>query len=303
MMNLLYATDGSESALAAGRVLAALPLPAGTRVTVLSAIPEHNWLDTPLLAEVMADEEAAALRTAEAATAALQGGGREVQVRVRSQNPAAAILEEAQEAGTDLIVVGSHGKGAVQRFLIGSVSERVARYAPCSVLVVRGVTPEEAAPPRRVLAAVDGQEASEHALEVLARLPLPAEAELRVIHALHLGSTALPSPLVPGLLAASMIERYDQEYRALGERIVRHARELLDHAGRAATTELRWGPVASEIVAAAQEWQADLIAVGAANRSALSRFLLGSVSIGVLHHAPCSVLVARTAHVGESPPR
>jgi hypothetical protein len=46
-MNLLHATDGSECAATAGRLLATLPLPADTRVTVLSAVPHSAWLATP----------------------------------------------------------------------------------------------------------------------------------------------------------------------------------------------------------------------------------------------------------------
>ncbi len=43
----------------------------------------------------------------------------------------------AEEIGADVIVVGSHGRGAIERLLLGSVSEQVVRHAPCPVLVVR----------------------------------------------------------------------------------------------------------------------------------------------------------------------
>lgn len=49
-----------------------------------------------------------------------------------------AIVEVARNEQVDLVVVGSHGRGAVGRFLVGSVSEHVVRHAPCPVLVVRG---------------------------------------------------------------------------------------------------------------------------------------------------------------------
>jgi nucleotide-binding universal stress UspA family protein len=300
-VRILFATDGSESATGAGLLLASLPLPAGVRITVLSAIPEHNWLDTPLLAAVAADEEVAALRTAEAAAAALQGTGRQVEARVRSQSPVTTILEQADEEGADLIVVGSHGKGPAQRFLIGSVSERVARYAPCSVLVVRETARDACVGCRRVIFAVDGSASSEEALDVLAWLPLPGEAELQVVHVVRFSSTVLPPPLVPGLNEAVLMEQYEQESRATGDRIARHAQDRLDRAGREATTAVRWGAPVAELVAAAREWNADLLVVGAANHSPLARFFLGSVSAGVLHHAPCSVLVARSCHTAKNP--
>ena len=51
--------------------------------------------------------------------------------------PAQVIVEEAEDWGADLIVVGSHGYGFWQRALLGSVSNAVVHHAPCSVLVVR----------------------------------------------------------------------------------------------------------------------------------------------------------------------
>lgn len=54
---------------------------------------------------------------------------------------ARAILDEAGSAGTDLIVMGTHGRHGFKRLLLGSVAERVAREASCPVLLVRGDGP------------------------------------------------------------------------------------------------------------------------------------------------------------------
>ena len=56
-------------------------------------------------------------------------------------DPGEAILDAAQAERADMIVVGSHGRGTVGRFLIGSVSDHVVRNASCPVLVVRSSTP------------------------------------------------------------------------------------------------------------------------------------------------------------------
>lgn len=56
-------------------------------------------------------------------------------------DPGEAIIDAAQAEGADMIVVGSHGRGAVGRFLIGSVSDHVVRHASCPVLVVRSGVP------------------------------------------------------------------------------------------------------------------------------------------------------------------
>jgi len=57
---------------------------------------------------------------------------------VLSGNPKEVILEEAKDWNADLIVVGSHGRRGLKRFLLGSVAEAVAMNAHCSVVVVRG---------------------------------------------------------------------------------------------------------------------------------------------------------------------
>ena len=63
--------------------------------------------------------------------------GVEVDFLVWEGDPGESILEAAQAERADMIVVGSHGRGAVGRFLIGSVSDHVVRNASCPVLVVR----------------------------------------------------------------------------------------------------------------------------------------------------------------------
>jgi nucleotide-binding universal stress UspA family protein len=300
-MNLLYPTDGSEGAGRAGALLARLPLPVDARVTVLTAVPEANRVATlplegsitgalyPQFAELAAEAEAAAMETAVAAAAPLRQRGVNAAVSVPQHAPAESILDQAEKVHAELIVMGSHGVGAVERFLIGSVSERVARYAHCSVLVARGDRLG------RAIVAVDDSESAEHALVALARLPLPADLEITLVHVLRPDALPPALRLGPGLSGGALYDEYAGQYHALGGQIVEHALAQLRQAGREGATQVRCGAPAEELIAAAQEIDADLIVVGAANKSALGRLFLGSVSGRVLTHAPWSVLVARTA--------
>ena len=63
-----------------------------------------------------------------------------IEPRIEIGDPAAVICMIARDLAVDVVVVGSHGKGFLSRVLLGSVSEHVARHAPCPVLVVREAT-------------------------------------------------------------------------------------------------------------------------------------------------------------------
>jgi nucleotide-binding universal stress UspA family protein len=269
--------------------------------------PEGEASISPLLAEWAGQEEAAARRAAETAAALLRQRGITTAVRVRRGSAGEAIVEQARENAAELIVVGSHGVGTMERLLVGSVSERVARYAFCSVLVARGPGPglhnapdhpAGGAPPpalRRVIVAVDGSLSATQALDAFARLPLPAEAAVTLLYVVRPSDLVAPFPVSTDVSWDTVVEHYDHERLAAGEAILHDAQERLRAVGHQATLEVRCGAPADELVAAARQTGADLLVVGGANRSALGGLLLGSVSDRVLTRAPCSVLVGRSA--------
>ena len=89
--------------------------------------------------EKFAREQARAAVEKAAAKLGAKDQNRQLKVttEVRSGSPKQMILEEAEAFGADLIVVGSHGHGMLERFLLGSVSQAVALHATCSVEIVR----------------------------------------------------------------------------------------------------------------------------------------------------------------------
>lgn len=72
---------------------------------------------------------------------AVRGRGINVTPYFREGSPFMEILKVAEEAGADLVVLGTHGRRGFDRFVMGSVADRVTRKAPCSVLLVRGKPP------------------------------------------------------------------------------------------------------------------------------------------------------------------
>ncbi len=141
-MKILMATDGSESSIAAARSIAARPWPDGSEVRVICAVqmaaPEVEPGETVTEADQI--RESVVKRSEEDVAASekiITDAGLKVVGAVLTGSPKATILDEAQQWGADLIVVGSHGRRGILRIFMGSVSEAVARHAHCSVDVIR----------------------------------------------------------------------------------------------------------------------------------------------------------------------
>jgi nucleotide-binding universal stress UspA family protein len=128
---VLLATDGSETSIEAARAVAARPWPDASEFRIISV--EEPWAIAS--SRVKRKEPQEAISTAEEV---LGSAGLKVTGEVLSGKPKEVILEQAQQWAADLIVVGSHGRRGLKRFLLGSVSEAVAMNAHCSVVVVRG---------------------------------------------------------------------------------------------------------------------------------------------------------------------
>ena len=146
-MKILIATDGSDYCKAAIAEACKFIVPAETEVNVVSAAERivPGSIDPGELSEEyqqMLDETLVgqAERNVKDAEADLRkcfpGEKLNLTTQVIRGNPDRVIIEEAEEWGANLIVVGCHGKGFWGR-LMGSVSSAIVHHAPCSVLVVR----------------------------------------------------------------------------------------------------------------------------------------------------------------------
>jgi nucleotide-binding universal stress UspA family protein len=144
-MKILVATDGSKFSEAGIQAVASRINPKGAEVTVLQAVEPFVFSTPPQMspgyAPELAEKREEGLKEAKASVAAaaktLQGAGFTVSTRVVEADARTAILDVAAESRPDLIVVGSHGRRGLKRFLLGSVAESVARHAQCSVLIAR----------------------------------------------------------------------------------------------------------------------------------------------------------------------
>lgn len=149
-MKILAATDGSDYSNAAiDKCAEILKFSGPSSIRVISIVEplapvgvEPFGVSTNYYAEAEKEAEKNAEDVVGSARERLEKKleGNDVKVETEvffSRSTKGAIVEDAENWGADLIVVGSHGYGFVKRMLIGSVSDAVVKYAPCSVLVVR----------------------------------------------------------------------------------------------------------------------------------------------------------------------
>jgi len=312
-MKILIGYDGSDCAEAALDDLRQAGLPETAEAHILSVA--EVWLPPPPPSSYEIVEEARkakspaelqrdygkrcpaakqALALAERARDRVQTNFPNWKVTADSSCGSAAweLVAKADEWKPDLIVVGSHGRNALGRFVLGSVSQRVMTEAQCSVRIARGRV-EERDSPVRVIVGTDGSRASEAALGVVAARKWPASSEVSIV--------LVEDPLAPEFMGKIIpplekgLEEDRRQERAWVEKISKESIEILHSAAVKVTCVVREGDPKRELPAIAEEWGADCIFVGSAGFSnRLARFVLGSVSAAVAARAHCSVEVVRT---------
>jgi nucleotide-binding universal stress UspA family protein len=240
------------------------------------------------------DAAKAALDLAEVARARVRANFPNWKVTAKSSCGSAAweLVALADHWKPDLIVVGSHGRTALGRFVLGSVSQRVLTEARCSVRIARGRV-EEPGSPVRIVVGTDGSPASFDAVRAVASRAWPPMSEVLVI--------AVNDPLTPRLLGQlvppvkKIIEETNEADREWLQKILALATEQLQSSGLTLSTQAREGDPKKELPSAAEEWGADSIFVGSSGFSnRFERFVLGSVSAAVAARAHCSVEVVRS---------
>jgi nucleotide-binding universal stress UspA family protein len=300
-MKVLVAYDGSDNAQAAlaelrraglGREVEAVVISAANIVLPpapdyeFSAMSVNDRLFTLLRARaqahydvVMKERERALLAVNDTLQLAQQASEQiksefpewEVRAEAYADSPASAVIRKANDWGADLIVVGTHGRSALGRLILGSVSQKVVNEAGCSVRVSRS-QPRESDSPVRIIVGLDGSTFAEKAARIVAERAWPAGSEVLLVTA--------RKPF--GLYGVAPDE---QRNRAAG---------MYHRLGLNVSSVIKEGEAISVLIAEAESWGADSIFVGSRGLdTSLKRFFLGSVSSGVVAAATCSVEVVR----------
>jgi nucleotide-binding universal stress UspA family protein len=288
-MKILVAVDGSSSSDLVIREVGRRPWPRNSEFALVTVVDPYFFTKAPLLLE---EAKQSAGKSLEQLGKPLLEAGLQAKPNVLLDNPRHALPRTAREWKADLIVMGSHGTGAVARLVMGSTAQAVLRHAECSVEIVRRRNDAtESENGMRVLMPTDGSEHAEAALRAVANRPWPKGSTFKV----------LASPEYPVLLgeypyfAPEQVTDLTKLSLAHAQTSIKTGAEILTKAGLNLTTELM-EPADTpphSILSAAETWKAGLIVMGSHGRRGFDRLILGSVSETVALHARCSVEVVR----------
>ncbi len=290
---VLVATDLSDSAdeaIRAGHELAG----SNKKLVVCHVVPEILRASPLFPQAVQADMEAvihaeswAAAAVEDRVKAVTGRTSKDFEIRIESGAADAAVLRIAEEVGASLVVTASRGLSGIARMLLGSVAERIVRYAHCSVFVAR-----PHAKTNKILAATDLSTQSFAAVKQAAELAQKNSAELVVVYALDV----MPSPAmgltvpfggVPIVPPPELVERMRTEAQAA-------VASMVEGLGVKAEARVVEGDATSAIVRTAEQINADMVVIGTHGRTGLTRMVLGSVTEKVIRSAHASVLVVRS---------
>lgn len=265
---ILCPVDFSDISGYALRAAAATGACSGARIIVVHA----DWFEAPayftsgkveeMKAEFQRDSAAAHQTLAAFVRDTLGEGASALEIRVVEGLPVDVILRLVRETAANLIVMGTHGRSGVQKWMLGSVAERVIRESPVPVLTVREAPGEV----HDVLCAVDDTDLSRRALTLAATMSACFGARLSVLHVQE------PRASHPVADLCGWIPESERARCTLREVV-------------------RKGDAAEEILKATLEEGAGLIVMGAPRRTFFEGMVLGTTTVRTVRHAPCPVLV------------
>lgn len=294
-MRVLVAVDASAGSHKGVQLVRAMGWPYDTTVRLFSVAEPGGWIppgpDMPVTGGLVGEREVAAYLQGQqiALIEDFPDTGLTAEANVVTGRPGDAIVDEAKRFAADVVVVGSRGHGRIATLLLGSVSAEIVDRAPCPVLVARRTTLN------RAVLAVDGSASARAAAHLVASWPAFVDVAIRVV-AVAQPARPWTVDIVPAFLAQRRQAGDAPEVRdstAEASEVADDAVAGLRDAGREATADVRRGPVAEEVIAAASECEADLVVLGCRGRSALSKIMLGSVARDVTLASEASVLTVR----------
>lgn len=278
---ILVPTDGSDHAEAALEYAMDIAERFDSTVVPCHVVDSRFLENAPHYDTVLADGE----RLLDSVEAQLAEAAIPAEGSLATGVPHTAILDHVDDRDVDLIVMGSHGRTGAERFLLGSVTEKVLRQSDVPVLTVKPRDDGTVSfPCTDVLVPTDGSDGATAALDPAIALADAYEANLHtlsVVDVMALGPDVRTDVIMEGLEEAA-----HAAVETVAERAT--ARGLSD-----VTRTVEVGYPYTEIQAYVEEHEVDLVVMGTHGRSGISRYLLGSVTEKLVRTCPVPVMTVR----------
>ena len=281
---ILVPVDGSHSCLHAKMLASSIVKTFNSAVTVVHVV-SHEFMHPELKAQyqlppsILHKIDEVYLEAGKKIIKSAEDLFREASIPVDArlvthEDPAEFVLQLINDEKYDLVIIGNRAETQSERYSLGSVTQKVARYAKCPVLIVKKKTKV-----KKILAAVDGSKYAEKALEYAAQLSNNYSANLALLHVEEDKLVRIGGPQVVDCLGT------------VGKCILKDAATKVK--GITFDKMLEYGSPAEIIIKVAKKADVDIIVVGSRGLSSVRRYLLGSVSDDISMHARSSVLIVR----------
>ena len=301
--NILVPLDGSELAEKAlepaNQIAMAMAQygnePRPVRLTLLRVLSPMALLaaDPYLYDEMMrmSSDEAQAYLNQVAST--MTANGVVIETKIVNGSSAEAIVQYAEGAGVDLIVMSSHGRTGSRRWVYGSVAEKVMHHAPCATAIIRAHVEVSMFENRKILVPLDRSELAERAMGPALSLARAVNSNVYLLRVVAAGEPMAESMRPTGEQVEAALTATDLEEKGVAEAYLQSVFSRFENTRLFFDVQTTSGDVADTIVTYADDNHVDLIVISSHGRSGLGRWLHGSVAEKVLRGATCATLIVR----------
>ena len=295
---ILVPIDGSELAEQAIGFAVTLAGPDG-RLVFVRVVPHAETIRSiwggvvaseSLVEELAADDAARDLERARS----LVTTGIDVDAETVAGDPADQIIQSALRHGAEMIVMASHGRGAVGRWTFGSVADRVARQSLVPVMIVcPSVTDVASGKIERLVVPLDGSPLAAHALPFAITIARQIGAPMHLVEVINPVASLYPTAAMSGPVADELYEEaMDVQQETASSTLTSSAATARD-SGIVVSTQIEAGPTVPGIEAVLQP--GDVIIITSHGRSGLRRWLLGSVAEKLIRNGKAPVILVPSA--------
>ena len=232
------------------------------------------------------------------------GAGVEKEVRVDSAllvgHPAEQIVDYADRENVGIILMATHGRSGIKRWVLGNVAAKVARATKGPVALIRvdekGLKASKKAKIRNIILPLDGSKESEAAIRPVEELASKLKAHVVLLHVIP------PTYFVYSIPGETVEMPFTPEDMQRSQEKAEHYLETVAAAFKNRDIDVRTqvivGTAAEEILSLADEVPADMVAMSTHGRSGISRWAFGSIADKILHAANTPVLLIRESGGG-----